>query len=132
LRIDEIDQRLPGNRKLTLGYTYQRRLSHAVRDRYCRTALTGGYSTPLFQSGERLSLEVEYPPQRYERLVRVGDHREQRLDQRVIADATNERPITQPPAAHVPVAPGSICDDATVRIAVSPSHHPRARRPGAG
>ena len=89
----KIDQRLPANRKLTLGYKYQRRLSHAVRDRYWRTAFTGGYSTPLFKSGERLSFEIEYRPQRYERLVKVGDHREHRLDRRVIADATYERAI---------------------------------------
>ena len=88
-----IDQRLPSNRRLAVGYKYLRRISQAQRDRYRRSAVTVAYSTPAFSASDRLSIEFEYRPQQYERLIKVGDHREMRLDHRYIANAIFERPL---------------------------------------
>jgi hypothetical protein len=52
-------------------------------------------STPVFTPTERLSLEIEYRPQQYERLIKVADRRELRFDRRFIASAAFERPLTK-------------------------------------
>lgn len=90
----KIDQRLPRDRRLTFGYRYQRRLSHAVRDRYRRTAYTLAFGTPVSGSRDRLSFEVEYRPQRYERLIRVAGRQVLRSDQRLNAEVAYARPIS--------------------------------------
>lgn len=89
----KVDQRLAEDRKLTFGYKYQRRFSHAQRDRYRRSAFSVAYSTSVFRAAERLSIELEYRPQQYERLIRVLDRREFRMDRRFIADVAYERTI---------------------------------------
>lgn len=95
----KVDQRFAADRKLSVGYKYQRRLSRALRDRYRRSAFTVAYSTPVFRATERLSIELEYRPQQYERLIKVLDHRELRLDRRFIAGVAYERAIN--PRANV-------------------------------
>lgn len=91
----KLDQRFGSNQRISIGYKYQRRLSHAQRDRYRRSAYTVAYSTPVFTPTERLSLEIEYRPQQYERLIKVADRREFRFDRRFIASAAFERPLTK-------------------------------------
>lgn len=89
----KIDQRLSSSQRLVFAYKYQRRLSQVQRDRYRRAAVTMTYSTALPNPNERFSAEFEYRPQRYERLIKVGDHREWRLDRRFTVEATYERPL---------------------------------------
>ena len=92
----KLDHRFSENRRLTIGYKFQRRLSVSERDRYRRWAYSAAYSMPLFASADRLSFEAEYRPQRYERLIKVPEGgREWRFDRRFIAGATYERPINK-------------------------------------
>jgi hypothetical protein len=90
----KIDQRLGGERRLTLGYKYQTRLSRAARDRYRRQSYTAAFSTPLGRL-DRLAIEFEYRPQVYDqRLIRVNGVRVERRDRRFVVDATYRRPLT--------------------------------------
>lgn len=90
----KIEQRLPQDRRLTFGYRYQRRLSHAVRDRYRRTAYALEFATPVMGSGDRLSLGLEYRAQRYERLIRVAGRQVLRSDRRLVAEVAYTRPMS--------------------------------------
>jgi hypothetical protein len=89
----KLDRKFADGHRVTLGYKYQSRLSLAQRDRYRRSAYTFDYSMPAFTPAERLSFELEYRPQRYERLIRVSGRQEPRADQRFIAGAGFERPV---------------------------------------
>jgi hypothetical protein len=91
----KFDQRLRNNRRIVAGYKYQTRMSHTVRDRYHRSAYTLVYSMPGFTAAERLSFEVEYRPQHYERLVKLPGRQELRFDRRYIAGAVYERPVSE-------------------------------------
>jgi hypothetical protein len=89
----KLDRRF-GDNRLTVGYKYQTRHSEAVRDRYRRHVYSAGFSMPLDVEGDELSVEVEYRPQVYERLIRVGDARVLRRDRRFVMAAAYERPIS--------------------------------------
>jgi hypothetical protein len=91
----KFDQKFTDGRRLTIGYKYQRRLSITTRDRYRRSAYTVDYSMPVFTAAERLSFEVEYRPQRYERLIKLPGRQELRADRRFLAGAAYERPLNR-------------------------------------
>jgi len=96
----KFDHRFGNDQRLSAGYKYQRRLSTAERDRYRRSAYTVAYSMPLLMSTDRLAIEAEYRPQRYERLIKVeSGGRELRVDRRFLAGAVYERPINERAAA---------------------------------
>jgi hypothetical protein len=82
----KFDRRLGGSRRLTVGYKYQTRIARTVRNRYRRSAYTAEFTTPLAGPGNKLSIEVEYRSQQYERLIKVGQGRALRLDRRLAAD----------------------------------------------
>jgi hypothetical protein len=89
----KLDRKLSDGRRLTVGYKYQSRLSQSVRDRYRRSAYTVDYAFPLSRPDERITIEAEYRPQRYERLIKVAGERVLRRDQRFISGAAYERPL---------------------------------------
>ena len=89
----KLDRKFSGGRRLTLGYKYQTRLSQAQRDRYRRSAYTVDYAFALSRPGERITIEAEYRPQRYDRLIKVAGERVLRMDQRFIGGAAYERPL---------------------------------------
>jgi hypothetical protein len=85
------DQRLPGNRRVTVGYKFQSRLSRTERDRYSRNAFTADFSTPLGSKDERMAVGFEYRPQWYQRVIKVPGGRAVRRDRRIVLDAAYER-----------------------------------------
>ena len=89
----KIDRRV-GDGHLIAGYKYQTRRSRAVRDRYHRQMFSIGYAMPVDLPGDELAFELEYRPQRYERLITVGDRRVPRQDQRFTLTASYARPIS--------------------------------------
>jgi len=89
----KLDRKFADGRRLTVGYKYQTRLSQSVRDRYRRSAYAVDYSFPLSRPDERFTIEAEYRPQRYERLIKVADERVLRMDRRFIGGAAYERPL---------------------------------------
>jgi hypothetical protein len=89
----KLDRKFAAGRRLTVGYKYQSRLSQSVRDRYRRSAYAVDYSFPVSRQDDRITFEAEYRPQRYERLIKVGNERVLRMDQRFIAGAAYERPL---------------------------------------
>jgi len=83
-----------GDSRLTVGYKFQTRHSEAVRDRYRRHVYSVAYSMPIDVQDDELAFELEYRPQRYERLIRVGDARVWREDRRLVCAASYVRPIS--------------------------------------
>jgi hypothetical protein len=91
----KIDHRLPGDRRLTFAYRYQRRVSEAIRNRYARSAYTIVFNTPLRRVGDRLSWDFEYLPQTYARLINVGGREMLRADRRMANEIAYQQPITE-------------------------------------
>ena len=89
----KLDRRF-GDNRLTVGYKFQTRHSEAVRDRYRRHVYSIGFSMPIDVEDDELAFEFEYRPQQYERLIRVGDSRVLRQDQRFVLAASYDRPIS--------------------------------------
>ena len=89
----KLDRKLEDGTRFAIGYKYQTRRSHAERDRYRRSAYMFEYSRPVLADNDRFALEAEYRQQRYERSIKVDDHREWRSDRRVLVDAVYERPL---------------------------------------
>lgn len=81
----KVDRRMASTR-LTAGYKYQTRQSQAVRNRYQRSMYTGEFTLPLGGAANRLSVEVEYRTQRYQRLIKAAGRQVPRLDRRIAAD----------------------------------------------
>ena len=82
----KLDRRFASSR-LTVGYKYQTRQSQAVRNRYQRSMYTGEFTMPLGGAANRLSVELEYRTQRYQRLIKVAGQQVLRRDRRLAADA---------------------------------------------
>ena len=92
----KIDQHLPGDRRLSFSYKYQRRLSEGPRNRYHRSVYAIEWSTPFIASGDRLSIEFEYRPQLYgQRLIKVAGAQLLRADRRLTAGAVYRRPVSE-------------------------------------
>jgi len=89
----KVDQRLDGDRRLSVGYKYQTRQSQAVRDRYRRSAYLVSFATPIAPRGGRLEAGAELRFQHYERLIKVGSTRVLRRDRRLALDASYRLPV---------------------------------------
>ncbi len=89
----KIDQQLPRDRRLAFGYKCQTRQSRAIRDRYVRSTFSLEFATPVSSRVDRFSIELQYRPQRYERLIVVDGRRVARRDRRGIAFASYSRPL---------------------------------------
>ena len=91
----KVDQKLGGDRRISFGYKYQTRQSHAVRDRYRRGAYTVSFATPIAPRGGRFEVGVELRSQMYDRLIKIGSVRALRHDSRIALDANYRRPLNR-------------------------------------
>jgi hypothetical protein len=88
-----VDRRF-GPRHFTLGYRFQTRESRARSDSYYRHGYAAIFSTPISKSDDQLSFDVEYRPQTYRRLIESEGALVRRHDERVLASASYQRPLT--------------------------------------
>ena len=85
-------QLLMGNRSWTAGYRYDTSRPVNPRGRYIRWTYTGEFSTPLGREGS-LTVGAKYQPKLYARLIKSGETRVPRRDEKWALSAVWEREV---------------------------------------